>query len=48
MLKKFIKKKTRRHKVSEEVKNEDLQEEVPVTEAKEVVEETVEEVPENK
>lgn len=34
--------------MSEEVKNEDLQEEVPVTEAKEVVEETVEEVPENK
>ncbi|WP_367006313.1 nucleotide exchange factor GrpE [Streptococcus sp. ZY19097] len=34
--------------MSEEVKNEDLQEEVPVTEAKEVVEETVEEVSENK
>lgn len=34
--------------MSEEVKNEDFQEEVPVTEAKEVVEETVEEVSENK
>lgn len=34
--------------MSEELKNEDLQEEVPVTEAKEVVEETVEEVSENK